>query len=460
MDKVHYKLGQQKIGKLLLNMSVPAVAAMIINALYNMVDTIVVGQGISLLVNPDQGTYALGGLSIVFPIQMSFFAISGMIGIGGASIVSRALGDNNQEKAVNTAGNAFLLSFILGLAITLALALFSEKLLLAIGATENNLPYAQEYITYILPGIVNVFLSITGFNLVRSEGKSFTATIMMVSGAVLNIILDPIFVFVLELGVKGVAIATVLSRVLSLVLIILYFISDKSHLKFSFRHLIPKKPIVLEIFAIGSTSFFRQMSVSILATILNISLNYYGGDIAISIYGIINKCISFVMMILFGMVQGLQPIAGYNYTAKKPDRLKKALKISMIGATIISTTAFVIYFFFTKQVFQIFSRDDELIRNGIPALKTVITFYPLIGLHIIGSGLPQAIGKAGVALVITLSRQVFVLIPCLLILPLFFGLDGLWYSFPIADIIGFVITMSWLRYEMRTPEMLYNRHKE
>jgi putative MATE family efflux protein len=447
LNKNTMNLGTEKIGKLYAAMSIPAVLGMLVNALYNIIDTIVVGQGISSLVSPEAGTYALGGLAIVFPIQMLLMALAGMIGMGASSVVSRSLGRGDQERANHTTGNAYTLSILAGIFFTFFILIFKVPLLNLFGATKNNFVYAKEYIDYIQYGITLVFITITGANIIRAEGNSKMSTIIMVSGALTNIILDPIFVFVLEMGVKGVAIATVLSRVVSLFFILSYYLRKKSSIQILKRHFKLKLDIVKETVIMGLANLFRQITISILAIIVNNTLKYYGKDIAISVYGVINRIFSFPLMILFGLAQGFLPISGYNYGAKKMDRVKKSIGVSIGVSTAVAFVAFIVLTIFAETVLRIFSKVPALIEMGIPALKTIILALPFIGSVIIISSHAQAIGKAIPSLILALTRQVIFLIPLLLILPHFLGLEGLWMAFPIADSLSVITSLIWIKYE-------------
>lgn len=446
MTERNHKLENEKMSKLLMNLSLPATIAMIVNALYNITDTIFIGRGIGYL--------AIGGLTIAFPVQMMIMAIAQMIGIGAASVISRSLGAKNIERADLAAGNSFLSVGILGVLICVFGLIFIDPLLRIFGATDILLPYAKEYLQVILIGSIYFPFAVSGNNLIRAEGNAKAAMFSMLIGAILNIILDYIFIFPLNMGIRGAALATILSQAASVIYILIYIYGGNSTLKVKLHHLKPDWKIIYEIVTVGFPSFARQASGSVIAIIMNNSLAFYGGELAISIYGVINRVTMFLFMPMFGIVQGMQPIAGFNYGAKKFDRVKEVVKLSIIITTIYAAITTLVGELFPAQIIGVFGDESELIRNGTYALRIVISMIPIIGLQIIGAALFQSIGKALPSLLLTLSRQVLLLIPLVLILPRIFGLGllGIWMSVPIADFFSTIITFILVRKEMKTME--------
>ncbi len=435
-------LGNQKISKLLWNLSLPATIAMFVNALYNIVDTIFIGRGIGYL--------GIGGLTIAFPVQMVIMAIAQMIGIGAASVVSRSWGAKDHERAYKVTGNAFLSVAFLGF-MTCSLGLiFIDPLLKLFGATEVLFPYAKEYLQVILIGSLYFPFVVTCNNLIRAEGNAKVAMISMVVGAILNIILDYIFIFPLGWGIRGAALATIISQFVSLIYVLSYIYGGKSRLPVKLKHISPDFQIIYEIVTVGFPSFARQVAGSIIAIIINNSLGFYGGDLAISVYGVVNRVIMFLFMPLFGIVQGMQPIVGFNYGANKIDRVKETLRLSIIATTVLATISTLFGQLFPEFIVGLFEDDPELLVNGAFALRIVISMVPIIGLQIIGAAFFQSLGKAMPSLLLTLSRQVLFFIPLVLILPRFYGLGttGIWLSFPIADVLSTVITVLLLKSEM------------
>lgn len=433
-------LGTEKIITLMAKLSLPAIAAMLVMTFYNLVDTIYVGQGI--------GTLAIGGLTIVFPFQMIVMALALMVGVGAASVVSRRLGEGDRERAYKAAGNAFTISFFFGLLITAFGFLFFDQILGLFGVTPALKQYSSDYLSVILFGTVFITFAMSSNNLVRAEGRANVAMITMIIGAVTNIILDPVFIFALGMGVKGAAAATVISQFLSCTFLLIYFLRGKSSLHIKPVHLIPDKGHIREIFSLGISAFIRQSGMSLVIIAVNNSLGYYGGavygDIYISVFGLIFRILQVILMPLFGLVQGFQPIAGYNYGAGNLKRVKETVKVSLFISTIVAGIGFIILMLFPDLVFRVFTDDKDLILTGIPVLRTAIILIPLIGFQIIGSTYFLAIGKAGPAFFLGLSRQFICLLPFILVLPVFFGLWGIFSSFPVADFISTAITAIWL----------------
>lgn len=440
MLKEMNKLGTEKIDKLLFRMSMPAVIGMLVNSLYNVVDTIFIARGV--------GTDAIGGLSIAFPIQILIMAFGMLFGTGASSVISRALGEGNHDKANSTAGNVLIISGIFGVLIAVLSTIFIEPILKLFGATDQLLPYSKSYLEIILIGAPLIIFLMAGNNIARSEGNSKVAMFSMVIGTGLNIILDPIFIFSLNLGIKGAALATIISQFVAAIYLLTYFLKGKSSLHFTKHALTLQSKILKSILALGVPSFIRQAGGSFVAVVLNNLLGIYGGDIAISTFGVMNRLLMFGLMPLFGIAQGFQPIAGFNYGAKKMDRLWEVLKHSMVYATILCVIYSGIIFFFPEFMLSIFSTDKELITLGSHAMKYIIMLIPFIGIQVIGSTFFLAIGKIIPSFVLGLSRQVILLLPLVIILPKYLGLNGLWYSFPIADTLSLTITVVWLFIEI------------
>lgn len=442
MENRSEQLGTEKISKLLLNLSLPATVGMLVNALYNVVDTIFIGWGVN--------TLAIGGLAIAFPIQMIIMAFALMIGIGAASVVSRSLGAGDRDGASKVAGNAFLAIIVLSSTFLVLGLTFIEPLLKIFGATETLLPYAKEYLTVILAGSVFFSFAVASNNLIRAEGNAKTAMFSMIIGTGLNIILDPIFIFPLQMGIKGAALATIISQFVSFIYVLAYLYSGKSVLRIKLNHLKPKKEIISEMFSVGSSAFARQLSGSMMALVLNNSLKIFGGDLAITIFGIVNKVLAFMYMPLIGIVQGMQPIIGFNYGARKLDRVQETIKLSLITVTVLASLTWLIGEVFSSQIIGLFTDEQDIIVQGSKVMRIVIAMVPLIGVQNVGSGLFQSLGKAVPAIILSLLRQVVLLIPLVLILPRIADLKllGVWLAFPIADLLATLITAFLLKIQM------------
>jgi len=443
MKKLTARLGEERISKLLVNLSLPATIGMMVNALYNLVDTIFVGRGV--------GAIAIGGLTIAFPIQMVIMAFAQMIGIGAASAISRSLGAKDIEKADYAAGNSFLCVIVLSSIIAAIGLTFTEPMLRLFGATDTILPYAKDYITIILWGSIFFSFAMSSNNLIRAEGNAKVAMVSMLIGAILNMILDPIFIFILKLGIKGAALATIISQFISFLFILTYLYSGKSSLKIKLHHLKPKIHIITEILTVGSAAFFRQVTGSVVAIVVNNSLRIFGGDIALIIVGILHRLTMFLFMPLFGVIQGMQPIVGFNYGAKKLDRVKEAIQLSLITTIAIATFGWLIAELFPFTIISIFTRNAEVIEKGSTIIRIVLSMIPVIGIQIVGAALFQSLGKAVPSLILSLLRQVLLFIPLVIILPRIFGLGllGIWIAYPVADILSVILTALFLRSELK-----------
>ena len=447
MKQLTTRLGEEKISKLLLNLSLPATIGMMVTALYNLVDTIFVGRGV--------GAIAIGGLTIAFPIQMVIMAFAHLIGIGAASAISRSLGAKDVEKADYVAGNSFLCVIILSSAIAAIGLIFTEPMLRFFGSTETILPYAKDYITIILWGSIFFSFAMSSNNLIRAEGNAKIAMATMLIGAILNMILDPIFIFIFKLGIKGAALATIISQFITFLYVLKYFYSGKSSLKIKLRHLKPRMHIIIEIFTVGFAAFARMVTGSIVAIIVNNSLRIFGGDIALIIVGILHRITMFLFMPLFGVVQGMQPIVGFNYGAKKLSRVKEAIKLSLLTITIIATSGWLIAELFPFAIIGVFTRDAEVIEKGSTIIRIVLSVIPLIGIQIVGATLFQSLGKAIPSLILSLLRQVLLFIPLVIILPRVLGLEllGIWIAYPAADILSVILTTLFLRSELKKMDL-------
>jgi len=442
MNPKSARLGEENIGKLLVSLSLPASIAMMVNGLYNVVDTIFIGQGV--------GSLAIGGLAIAFPVQMLIMGFAQMVGIGAASAVSRNLGANEIERADKVAGNAFTSVFLLSLLFAIFGSIFVEELLLIFGATETILPYAKEYIQVILVGSVFFSFAMMSNSLIRAEGNAKVAMTTMLIGAGFNIALDPIFIFILNFGIRGAALATIISQFLSFLFVIYYMYSGKSSLKVKPHHLKPEWRIIKEIFSVGFSALARSSTSSIFSIVVNNSLKIYGGDMAITIFGIVNRVIAFLFMPIIGVGQGMQPIAGFNYGAKKVERVKQVIKLSLIASTTIAIFGWIIGETIPHIIIRAFTDDTRIIMDGSFVFRIVIAAIPLLGLQFVGATLFQAIGKSIPALILSLLRQFILLTPLILILPRLYNLRlfGVWIAFPIADILASIITASLIRREI------------
>ncbi len=424
-------LGSQKISKLLASQSMPAIFGMLTIAFYNVVDTIFIGRGV--------GTLGLAGVSVALPVLMTVMALSQTIGIGISSIISRALGAKDMAKAESALGNFFSSIVITGILLSILGYIFLSPLLRLFGAIDDIFPFAFEYTRVIIFGILPFAFISASNNIIRAEGNAKLAMITMFLGAAINLILDPILIFGMNMGVAGAAWATIIAWIISGAYVVYYFISGKSSIRFYLKNLKLKLHIIKETLMIGSSSFARQISVSVMAIIINVSLGNYGASVAIAAFGIINRMIMLVNMPMFGIVQGLQPIIGYNYGAKSYDRVREVIILGLKVSTTIASVAFLIIMLLARPIVMIFTKDQELIDISITASRIIVLFLPFLGFQLIASGVYQSMGRAMIAFWISLLKQVIFLIPLVIILPIFFGLSGVWWSFPVADVLTTVV---------------------
>ena len=439
-------LGKEPIGPLLLRMALPATVAMGVNALYNLVDTIFIGRGV--------GALAIGGVGIAFPVQILILGVALLVGIGSASVISRMLGQGDPDRAARAVGNAVVMIFLLSSLLAATAGLFLDPILRILGATEELMPFAREYLVTILPGAPFLATAIASNHIVRSEGRAKTAMFIMLVGAGLNIILDPIFIFGLGLGVRGAALATVTAQFISFLFAVAFYATGRSSLPLSWKHLRIHWDVVPEVTALGLAPFVRQFGQSFFIIIVNNALRTFGDELAISAFGVINKLLIFALMPLVGIAQGFQPIAGYNYGARNMFRVRQAVKLANATAVTISLIYFSVVMLFPRAIFSVFTTNPELLELGSFAMRIVLIAIPLIGMQIIGAVFFQAVGMALPSLILSMSRQIILLIPLVLILPRIFGVIGVWAAFPVADVVATTITMVWLRVEMRKLHIL------
>lgn len=448
MEERSRQLGEENVGKLLLMFSIPAITGMLVNALYNIVDRIFVGNGVEPL--------AISGIVIAFPIMNVIMAFGMLVGIGAASLISIRLGEDRKDDAEKILGNALVLVIILSILLTIIGLVILKPLLIMFGATGKVLTYASQYTFIILIGTLFQNLSFSMNHSIRASGSPKMAMYTMLIGAILNTILNPIFIFLLHLGIRGSSLATVISQAVSAAWVLHFFFSGKSLLKIKRKNLRLQKNIILGIFSIGMSPFAMQFAASIITIILNSSLLRYGGDIAIAAMGVINSLTMLILMPIFGINQGVQPIIGFNYGAKQFNRVKEALKLAIMGATIISTVGFVIVQIFPRPMISLFGKGDlDLINIGSHGMRIFLSMLPIIGFQIVSSNYFQAVGKPKHSMFLSLSRQVIVLIPLLLILPPIFKLNGVWLAGPSADFVSSLITAVFIFMEMRHLDRLH-----
>lgn len=449
MEERSKQLGEESVGRLLLKFSIPAITGMLVNALYNIVDRIYVG-------NMQGGDLAISGLVIAFPIMNVIMAFGMLVGLGTASLISIRLGQKRKDEAEQILGNAFILTIILSILLSVFGLLFLEPMLIKFGARGDVLTYAKQYTRIILIGVPFQNLAFSMNHSIRASGSPKIAMLTMLIGAILNTILDPIFIFVFHMGVSGAAAATILSQAVSAVWVLSYFFRGNSSLKIHKKNLRLHSSVVLKIFSIGVSPFAMQIAASIITIILNKSLLKYGGDIAVAAMGVINSITMLILMPIFGINQGVQPIIGFNYGAKKFNRVKHALKLAILGATAISSLGFIVVQLFPAPIISLFGKNNtQLIQIGSHGIRIFLSMLPIVSFQIVSSNYFQAVGKPRHSMFLSLSRQVIVLIPLLLILPSVFKLNGVWMAGPASDFIASVITGIFIFIEMRNLDKLH-----
>ena len=421
--------------------SLPAIIAMTASSLYNMVDSIFIGQGV--------GPMAISGLALTFPFMNLAVAFGAGVGVGASSCISVKLGQKDYKTAQQVLGNTVTLNLIIGIAFSIVSLLFLDPILYFFGASEQTLPYARDYMVIILLGNVfsHMYFGMNG--VLRAAGKPRQAMYATIFTVVLNTILDPIFIYPMNLGIQGAAYATILSQVLALVWQMRIF-SNKNELLHLSRGIYRlKKSIVENILAIGLSPFSMNVCACIVVIFINKGLLQYSGDLAVGAYGIANKLCFIFVMVNMGLNQGMQPIAGYNYGAMKFDRLMQVLKLAVIAGTCITTCGFLVAEFIPWPCARLFTTDPELIRLSVNGMRIMMAAFVLVGSQMVITNFFQSIGMAKISMFLSLSRQMIFLLPMLLLLPLFLGVDGIWWAMPISDTIAEIVAVVMMMTYMR-----------
>ena len=413
--------------------AVPAIIAMTASSLYNMVDAIFIGHGV--------GPYAISGLALTFPFMNLAAAFGTLVGVGASTMASMLLGQKNYDIARKVLGNVVVLNFIIGMAFTVVALVFLDPILYFFGASDQTISYARDYMQIILAGnvITHIYLGLN--SLMRSAGhpkRAMSATIMTV---LLNAALDPLFIFTFDMGIRGAAVATILAQVVALILTVVWFCDKRELIHFEKGIFRLDRRIVKDSIIIGLAPFLMNFVACFVVIIINMRLKTYGGDLAIGAYGIVNRIVFVFIMIVSGLTQGMQPIAGYNFGAKQMPRVYEVLKKTMIYSTVVLTTGFLICEICPRLVISIFTDDRELMDIAVHGMRLVVAMFPLVASSMVIGNFFQSIGKPRQAIFLSLSRQLIFLIPCLWLLPIFFGIAGVWSSFIVADALASVVSM-------------------
>ncbi len=424
-------LGVKPIGNLLRQYAIPAIVAMTASSLYNMVDSIFIGHGV--------GPLAISGLALTFPFMNLSAAFGAMVGVGASTLISVRLGQKDYKTAQYIFGNAVSLNIILGILFSVIALVFLEPILYFFGASDATLPYAKEYMYIILIGniITHAYLGLNA--ILRSVGHPRMAMNATIATVISNAILDPIFIFGLDMGIQGAAIATILAQFLSLLWQLSVFNKPKElvHFQKGIYHL--SKKIVKETLGIGLSPFLMNSCACIVVILINRGLGTYGGDLAIGAYGIANRIAFLFIMVVMGLNQGMQPIAGYNYGAQNYDRVLKVLRYTLIGGTTVTTCGFLIGEFFPELCVRMFTSDPDLISRSVDGMRLMLMVFPFVGAQMVTTNFFQSIGQAHKSIFLSLTRQLLFLIPLLIILPPLWGVKGVWLAMPISDAISCVV---------------------
>ena len=426
-------LGYGNIKKLLWQYSIPSIIAMIATSLYSIIDSIFIGHGV--------GAMALAGLSITFPFMNLGAAFGSLVGVGAAAMMSVRLGAKDYQSAEKILGNLVLLNVITGFLFSLVCLIFLDPILYFFGASEATLPYARDFMKILLYGniITHLYFGLNG--LIRSSGYPRKAMITILISVFVNIILAPVFIFYFQWGIKGAALATLLAQLSAFVYELFHFFNKNNFIHFKPNIFVLKKDIVSGIISIGIAPFLVNACASVIVIVVNRKLLFYGGDMAVGAYGIVNRLSTLFLMIVLGLTQGMQPIVGYNYGAKQYDRAIKAFRFTVLIATLLTTTGFILCELFPTAMVSLFTSDMELMRLSKIGLQISVALFPIVGFQIVVGQFFQSIGKAKEAIFLSLSRQMLFLLPLLFIIPYFWELNGVWMSIPISDFLATIVAV-------------------
>ena len=442
------ELGTERIRKLLVQYAVPAIIAMTASSLYNMVDSIFIGHGV--------GPLAISGLALTFPLMNLAAAFGSLVGVGAATLVSMRLGQRDYDTAGKVLGNVFMLNLIIGVAFSIVTLLFLDPILYFFGASEATVGYAREYMTVILLGNVITHMYLGLNSVLRASGHPRKAMYATINTVVINTVLDPLFIYGFGWGIRGAAIATVLAQVISLVWQF-RILSDRREL-LHFRRGIYRlhAKIVRDILAIGMSPFLMNLAACFIVILINKGLKEFGGDLSIGAYGIVNRVAFFFVMVVMGLNQGMQPIAGYNFGAQQYDRVLRVLKLTAIGATCVTTCGFLLGELMPRLAVSLFTEDAELVRLAAEGMRITFVCFPIIGFQMVATNFFMSIGMAGKAIFLSLSRQLLFLLPGLVLLPPLFdqytqwnGSWGVWCAMPLSDLLASIVAFLMLMHQLR-----------
>ncbi len=436
-----YQLGNESVGRLLWQYSLPAIVGIVVMQLYNIVDRIFIGQGV--------GSDAIAGLAITFPVMNLSAAVGTLIGAGAAARISIVLGQNDKRKAELILGNSLVLTLLFGVIYVSIFAIFIDDILRLFGASEVTLPYAHDFMAYILPGMLVMNLCFSFNNIMRASGYPTRAMVTMFIGAGLNVMLAPLFIFVFDWGIKGAAIATDIAMTISMIFVMMHFFSKKSELHFKPGIYKLKWSIFTAITAIGAAPFVVNMAGSALNGIVNNVLHQYGGDDAVGALGILMTYAQLLVMVVIGITQGMQPIIGFNYGARKFHRLKRAFWLSVAAGSAVTFLGAVGAQFCPEYIARAFTTDSDLIEKTAQALRISTVAFWAVGFQIVSTNLFQSLGLAGKSIFLSLTRQILFLLPLIYIFSSVLGLQGVWMAYATSDIVATLVTTVMVIFQMR-----------
>lgn len=445
MDKSE-QIRYGKIGRLLWDFSLPAIVGMLVNSLYNVIARIFLGRGI--------GSLAIAATTVAFPIMTILMAASILVGVGATALISIRLGQKKKGDAEHIAANAMGMLILLPAILAVFFFIFTDQVLILCGASAEVLPYARDFTQIIMLGSVFGSISMGMNNFIRAEGNPKVSMYTQLLGAVTSVTLNYLFIFKFGWGMKGSAFATIIAQAVSAAWVLGYFFTGRSLVKIRLSNMRPSWPVLSAIMAIGFGPSALQLASSVQQVILNKTLMFYGGDMALSSVGIIMSIATLLFMPILGLSQGAQPLIGFNYGAKQNDRVKSVYKLAVLAATGIALVGYLAIHIWPEQLVGMFSEGDTtLITTTVHAMLIYLALIPVIGFQVVSTSYFQAVGKARQAIILSLSRQVLFFIPLLLILPHFWGVEGVWRAAPIADFLSICLTATLIYLEMRSMKM-------
>jgi putative MATE family efflux protein len=435
-------LDRERVGRLVLTFSIPSVAGMLVNGLYNVMDRIFVGRGV--------GPEALAGVAVVFPLILIVQAFSMLIGHGASSVISLRLGEGRRDKAEEVVGAGTSLALIVGALVVVITALFMQPILVFFGGTATTLGYAMRFTSVLLPGLFLQVMAFTLNNMIRGQGNPVTALLTMVISAGVNCILNPIFIFGLRLGIAGSALATDIAQAVVVVWLLAIYLRTNTGLRLHVPALSFRARVAADILSVGAAPCVMQLMTGVTLILANNVVGAYGGDTGIAVLGIASSLVNLMLMPIMGIRTGVQPIIGYNYGANAYGRVRSALRISLVATVAVCTVAYGLFFLFSREIVSLFVKNaPAIVHIGVSGLRIFLSSIPVVGIAIVGSVYFQAVKKSATALLINVVRQLIVLVPLFLVLPRFLGLQGVWLAGPVADLASVLLALALLAPEMR-----------